>query len=584
MNSDPNDFHRKLRVVDPVYWEHHRGGWGYVVRAIEAHLHNAAGVRFVSAVEDEIVYEGPLAEPWVGFVHQVPQQSLGFPDLERLVHWDAWRDSLPWCRGLWVMTEYQRRTLRELGVDAPIALVRYPTQPASHEFEFDRFRARRPRQLLMVGEFLRNYQSFYQLRAPGYEKVLLHYPGFDAEELGLETNDSVRLSRRLDASAYDRALSESLVFLDLFDAGANTTVVECIASGTPILLNRLPGPEEYLGEDYPLFYSDLREAAAMLANDELIAEAAAHLRRSPIRARLTIDQFLSDLTETGVYRALPRPNDVRRAFPRFDLTVMIFSYQRLQGLAEQLRRFAAQEFTGSFELLIWNNRYEARDKVDRIVGEAQGLPNVRVIHSSDNLFCGPRLAMPALMRSDTLMICDDDVLPEPGYLEGFWDRFHAHGGRAVICARGHTILPHKLNEDTPSDAWTWGRHLRFNDESQEELDIDFVHADNCMIGRDVLARAAAIRMEDPADVLIDDYWLSYVLATRLHVPVRKIKADSLFRFTASADDPEVALFHSPRVHDQRVSFYIRHMRHGWPENRDLRDTEAAAVRNGGVDA
>lgn len=577
MNSD---FHPKLCVVDPVYWDHHRGGWGYVVRAIEARLHDPDGVRFVSAVEDYMVYEGPLMEPWVGFVHQVRQQSLGFPDLERLLQMDAWRASLPWCRGLWVLTEYQRRTLQELGVHLPIALVRYPTQPTAHLFDFDRFRQRRPRQLLMIGEFLRNYQSIYHLRAPGYEKVLLHYPGFDAKELGLQTNDTVRLSRRMDACSYDRALSESIVFLDLFDAGANTTVVECIASGTPILLNRLPGPEEYLGEDYPLFYSDLREAAAMLADDELIAEAAAHIRRSPIRQRLTIDRFLSDLTETGVYRALPYPNDVRRIFPRFDLTVMIFSYRRQEGLAEQLRRFAAQEFTGSFEVLIWNNHYEARDEVDRAVMEARGLPSVRVIHSSDNLYCGPRLAMPTLMRSDTLMICDDDVLPEPSYLQGFWDRFHAHGGRVVICARGHTILPHNLNEDTPSDTWTSGHHLRFYGEGEEELNIDFVHADNCMIGRDVLAHAAAIRMEDPADVLIDDYWLSYVLATRLRVPVRKIKADLLFRFTASADDPEVALFHSPRVHDQRISFYIRHMRHGWPESRELRNMgTAAAVRN-----
>ena len=53
---------------------------------------------------------------------------------------------------------------------------------------------------------------------------------------------------------YDDFLKDKVVFLHLIDASACNTVIECIARCTPIILNRLPALEEYLGIDYPLFY------------------------------------------------------------------------------------------------------------------------------------------------------------------------------------------------------------------------------------------------------------------------------------------------------------------------------------------
>jgi hypothetical protein len=69
---------------------------------------------------------------------------------------------------------------------------------------------------------------------------------------------------------YDALLENSVVFLKLRDAPADTTVVECIARNTPILINRLPGVVEYLGEDYPFYYSSLDEAEAKLQQPALL--------------------------------------------------------------------------------------------------------------------------------------------------------------------------------------------------------------------------------------------------------------------------------------------------------------------------
>ena len=63
---------------------------------------------------------------------------------------------------------------------------------------------------------------------------------------------SVEVMEHLSDSAYDELLSENVVFLNLIDASAVNTVIECIVRNTPLIINRLPAIVEILGEDYPL--------------------------------------------------------------------------------------------------------------------------------------------------------------------------------------------------------------------------------------------------------------------------------------------------------------------------------------------
>jgi hypothetical protein len=46
--------------------------------------------------------------------------------------------------------------------------------------------------------------------------------------------------------------------MDLYDATSNNAIVECIIRNTPIIVNKLPGVVDYLGENYPLYFNILR--------------------------------------------------------------------------------------------------------------------------------------------------------------------------------------------------------------------------------------------------------------------------------------------------------------------------------------
>lgn len=70
---------------------------------------------------------------------------------------------------------------------------------------------------------------------------------------------SVTLLPRLEDDKYVRLSSEKIVFCDYIDCSASNTILECISTSTPIILNKLPAIVEYLGEDYPLYIETITD-------------------------------------------------------------------------------------------------------------------------------------------------------------------------------------------------------------------------------------------------------------------------------------------------------------------------------------
>ncbi|MFI7453484.1 glycosyltransferase [Nonomuraea sp. NPDC049714] len=560
-----NLYHRrKLRVAHPVRWEHHRGGWTDVTDYLERELSCPDGTLTVNALEETIASGRVLDAPWVAFSHEVPDHHYDFPDLTRLLRLPAWKASVRKCRGLWVLSHHNKEFLESCRFPFPVSFVHYPTVFPAERFSFRAFADQSPRPLLFIGSYLRRPQPFYDLVVPGYAKYRLRAPGLEGPAEPRRGPQEVRTLDAVADDAYDRLLTRSVVFLSLRDAGANTTIVECIARGTPVMVNRVGGVAEYLGHDYPLYYETLDEAAAKLADLDLIEATGRYLRNSPVRKRLTFDDFRVHLQNTAVYRSLPVPASTRTRFPRFEMTVLICTYKRIGCLRTQLANLARQDFPHSFEILIWNNNADAHEEVDEIAGSFAGALTIRVMHSSENLYCAIRFAAPALMRSDLLMICDDDVVPGPGYLRTFWTKHREYGPRSVVSARGHSFLPHSLDTDEPDRAWLEQKDVLFHDESAGDREIHFFHADNCLIPRALLREAAQVDLEHPDYILVDDYWLSYVLSHLCRGRIWKIKADDVFAYDPSAEDARIAMFQSSRVREQRVNLYLFHMRQGWP--------------------
>jgi hypothetical protein len=92
-----------------------------------------------------------------------------------------------------------------------------------------------------------------------------------------------------------------------------------------------------------------------------------------------------------------------------------------------------------------------------------------------------------------------------------------------------------------------------------------MHGSNCLVPRAALLELSRLELPRRELILVDDYWLSYALSGVLGWKLWKIDATDAFRFDASAEDPDVALWLNSRVREERTNFYVYHMMREWPE-------------------
>ncbi|UII31041.1 glycosyltransferase [Fulvivirga ulvae] len=559
---------KKINLDHPFYWENHRGGWKHVVDILKRNFHSSKGTLFVSAVENAMITETPILEPWVGVVHQVPRHYIReFPDLVRMLESETWKISLEYCKGLFVISNYVKEYLESRNLGVPISHLYYPVDAECVAFDYEGYSSSNHKKVLLIGEFLRRFESFKYLSAPGFEKTALGNEEFSKSGV---SDGNITIYPPVSDKRYDELLSKNIVFADLIDAPANTLVIECLIRATPILINRLPGVEEYLGEEYPFFYNSLEEANRMLANEALVKETHEYLKKSAKRSLISEDFFIRQLHESEVYKALPQPssNSVR-AESNYAVSLVLCSYNRVYNIKHLLERLSNQTFEGAYELILWNNKIENRQELDGIIEDFRDKLDIKVVHSTENYYCAIRLAVASIMQSEHLLIIDDDVLPGPDYIAHFMKKFELYGPEAVICCRGHEFLPHELDEESPHKVWQDHINMKFYDESKEDRQIHFFHADNCLIPKSVLLRANEFDWPSYDFILIDDYWLSFIINEKLDIPIWKVKADEHVSFTPCADSPDIALFHNDKVNIQRLKFYIYHMRHHWPHFSSL---------------
>ena len=117
-----------------------------------------------------------------------------------------------------------------------------------------------------------------------------------------DTVNSVDLINQLTNEQYDDILTKNIVFINLVDASAVNTVIECIVRNTPIIVNDHPAVKEMLGEDYPLYYTsniDLyntnKEIEALLSNTNNIKKANKYLEKLD-KTKYTIEYFIKKFT------------------------------------------------------------------------------------------------------------------------------------------------------------------------------------------------------------------------------------------------------------------------------------------------
>ena len=136
--------------------------------------------------------------------------------------------------------------------------------------------------------------------AVGLARAEREYDGWSGTDAIVATTDVGPLS----SSDRARVLATAVLFAHVYDANADPVVIDCMASATPIIVNRHPGVVEYLGSEYPLYFDSLADAAVKVVDLDAIESAHRHLCTDEVRHRATPDGFLAAIRDSDVYAGL----------------------------------------------------------------------------------------------------------------------------------------------------------------------------------------------------------------------------------------------------------------------------------------
>jgi hypothetical protein len=319
--APPKKINMSAQIGD--YYGKHRSGWSYAVAGL-ADLHNPEGVILDSFVERTFGWHPdgvkPHRSPWIGFIHVPPIVPVWFMSEmsnENIFTLPQWKESLSFCKGIFTLTSYHKKNLEKI-LPVPVNNLLHPTETPEIQWNWQKFISNKEKKIIQIGYWLRKLYSIHLLDAQSFKKVFIVKDDTSMDYLLKAEKENYSLKNHLTEEAlqsvkllpfqtnhdYDLLLSNNIIYLDLYDSSANNAIIECIVRNTPVLVNPIEPVIEYLGVDYPFYFTDHLEAAEKLQNFDLIKDTHEYLKDHPVKKKLSLRYFRKSFIESSVYQNL----------------------------------------------------------------------------------------------------------------------------------------------------------------------------------------------------------------------------------------------------------------------------------------
>lgn len=238
----------------------------------------------------------PEDRPWVGFLHTAPdapeawRELLGNApeELRRLFGAEQWRRARASCVGLATFSAWSARYWQDV---AGLYLRHLPVPVAARtqKWSGEAFRAEPQKRLWQAGSGPQRRHAIDILDARGWSRIRICADSrqdleFHARERQLLLERHILSASQMDSAQrlYQDEIPEDLLLSGVglahyYCSSVPETILRCLESATPVLVNPVASVVECLGHDYPLYYRSYPEAEALLADDDTIIRAHRHL-------------------------------------------------------------------------------------------------------------------------------------------------------------------------------------------------------------------------------------------------------------------------------------------------------------------
>ena len=315
---------KTINISNPTYISAHRSGWGYVMNGLmKFHSRDSIllddfvditfGYNFETNLRKKII---PYKKPWIGFLHHPPKICPWYEDsykssldIHNTLNTDVFLSSLESCKSFFVLSTYLKNYLENnfpQFKNIPIFVLKHPTEFGLYDWDFSKFKTfynDTGIKLISIGYFLRNLSTIFTVSAtkkidkillPSHLEIALNNLEREFKYKKIEDVDKskVKILQWQDNKFYDKILEQSVTLLDLYDTSCNNAIIECIVRNTPLIVNKHPAIQEYLGKNYPSYFKHESELPGLLTYDS-IQTTAEYLQNQP-KFELTLDYFTSE--------------------------------------------------------------------------------------------------------------------------------------------------------------------------------------------------------------------------------------------------------------------------------------------------
>jgi hypothetical protein len=307
----------------------HRGGWRAVIHKLaemgvvsfpkpgQNRSMPLSGIAFIDCVEHQFYFgstRAPMAAPWVGVVHwvQITEQEWEVDSLHAALSSPLMLSSLPFCVMLVALSQASAMQVRKFLPGVRVEVLLHPVPSNLALFSFPAFKriisSDTLPSVIFVGSTYRKVDTLYRLPGNGSTyRGRIWLPGSSVAKaesyfkkqvlplLPMAFFPQVKVQYTSDFDEYDQLLRTNIVLIDLLGASANNAVVECLAAQIPCIIRKLDAVEEYLGSDYPLFFSDMDDLMQILSGRtrllKLLGQAHRHLAARMLTLKNSVGSF-----------------------------------------------------------------------------------------------------------------------------------------------------------------------------------------------------------------------------------------------------------------------------------------------------
>jgi hypothetical protein len=294
----------------------HRGGWNCVIDLLFKNniFNDISSYLFLDVIERYFLwYKNPeIKILWAGIIHCTPStpKYLNNLNISLLFNNKIFLNSLDYCYCIFSLstyiTNYLEKEFLKINKKIRIVTLKHPIEMDNIKlFNLNNYIKSSNKKLVQIGQQLRKCTSIYLLNNTTHQKIWLtgtrnlkHCEELLRKEsshlsVSILNKNKVNMYYTATIEEYDNILASNIVFVDLFDASANNVVIECIIRNTPLIIRKIEAVVEYLGEDYPLYFTDLNQVNDLL-NIDMIRKSHEYLKKMD-KSSLTMDHFLKDI-------------------------------------------------------------------------------------------------------------------------------------------------------------------------------------------------------------------------------------------------------------------------------------------------